>query len=111
MTDIFEPKLWVISEQGITEIVEHTIDRVLTRRRTESGHGSPELGALVRDARQLVGYSQTDLAACAGLDHSFISRVEQGQRGVGIGALAKLEGCLGAEFALYVLDLIVSQEG
>lgn len=41
-----------------------------------------KVGQNIREARETLGLSQTDLAIAVGTDHSQISRIESGERGL-----------------------------
>lgn len=55
--------------------------------------------------RKKVGLSQERLAADAGLARNFVSMVENGQRNVTLGTIAKLAGGLGCRMADLMPDV------
>ncbi|HEY7962464.1 MAG TPA: helix-turn-helix transcriptional regulator [Solirubrobacteraceae bacterium] len=54
------------------------------------------LGGALRELRDRAGLSQTALAAKAGTDHTYVSRVEHGRIDLRWGTLARLLDALGA---------------
>lgn len=49
-----------------------------------------EIAAYIREARKASGLTQTDVARDLGLDRSAVSRIEGGERGLGVAELAAL---------------------
>ena len=62
-------------------------------------------GARVRAARQRVGISQEELADRAGLDRTYISGIERGQRNVALVNLLRLATALGTDAGALVEGL------
>jgi transcriptional regulator with XRE-family HTH domain len=74
------------------------------RGRSEVGNGHPLVGAVLTGYREYQNLNKRQLAALTGLNHTFIGRIERGERGITVESLAKLHRALGDEFALEYLD-------
>ena len=70
--------------------------------------GSLALGAILREARETAGYTQSELARLTKLHQTTISKIERGERGISVAALASLGLCLGPSFTWKILTEIES---
>ena len=63
------------------------------------------LGQRVKELREGIGWSQEQLAEQAGLDPTYISGIERGQRNPGLNALNDLARALGLPLPEFLADL------
>jgi transcriptional regulator with XRE-family HTH domain len=96
---------------NIDQLAEQLFERLEKRRiesgrrgRSETGTGHPEVGKVLTGYREYWGMTKRSLAKAADLNHTFIGRIENGERGIKIESLCKLRRVLGDEFALEYLD-------
>jgi len=86
-----------------TAIHEHWQDTEVPKTHRSNPRASAKLGAVLSRHRTARGLSQKKLAAASRVDRTYIGRVESGERGLGLVALARLADVLGVDFALEVL--------
>lgn len=63
------------------------------------------LGRRIRAARSELGMSQERLAHEAGLDRSYVGRVERGEHNLTLASLVKIARALGCDVAALTVDL------
>ena len=56
----------------------------------EKSDSKPEIGNLIRDAREKSGLTQQELAIMSGTSRSYISRIENNRSDIEIGTLRKI---------------------
>lgn len=74
--------------------------RAATARSREDAELRRWIGRQVREQRLEAGVTQAQLAACAGVDPSFLSRIEAGATTASISTLTALARCLGSELSV-----------
>ena len=96
---------------SLDQLAEQIFERIERRRiesekrgRNETGTGHPRVGEVLTGYREHYGLSKRALANASDLNHTFIGRIENGERGIKIESLCKLRRVLGDEFALEYLD-------
>jgi transcriptional regulator with XRE-family HTH domain len=96
---------------SLDELADHLFERIEKRRiesdkmgRSETGTGNADVGKVLTGYREYRGMTKRSLAKAADLNHTFIGRIENGERGIKIESLCKLRRVLGDEFALEYLD-------
>jgi transcriptional regulator with XRE-family HTH domain len=94
MVDLIAENLWERMEQRRQETGK--------RNRTDQGSGDPRTGAILRKHRG--DMSIRSLSNKTGLDHTFIGRIERGERGMSVESLAASSNALGFEFAIDYLS-------
>jgi len=82
-------------EMSAAEVAEHD------RRRADLAT-QLRAGIALRDARESVGLTQTELAARIGIAQSALSRIEAGRTNLSLGMLRRLAEALGVDVALEV---------
>lgn len=67
------------------------------------------LGQRIRVKRRLLGMSQEGLAHEAGLDRSYVGRIERGQHNLTFSALVKLSRAMKCDVAALTIDIPAGQ--
>jgi transcriptional regulator with XRE-family HTH domain len=78
----------------VEQIVEQTVRKLQKRRRTDQGSGSEQVGWLLKNAMEYTGFNAAKLAVCSGLHPTYIGKIINGTRGIGVESLAWISNCL-----------------
>jgi DNA-binding XRE family transcriptional regulator len=77
--------------------------------RDDRGTGDPEVGSLLRNGREWVSMTQTQLAEAAGVHYTTIGKIETGERGMSLSTFCKIGNHLGKDWSFAMIERIANR--